>query len=458
MKNILALIALLVLPVQAAETDYAFAWPLKTSGDASIWQVELTPAMLAASRDPQLADIDVFNAAGVAVPVSWLPVDLAAIALSDTVGLPLFAVPATDTRTAPDAVHLRLQRDADGHLRALDVDVDVDSIATAPDRDLILDASTAVRDGGRLDRLLFDWPASTSDLRLRIAVDASDDLENWRNQVSAATVLQLRRDGTELVRRAIDLNPPASLPYWRLRFLDGVAPQGLEVRAERIAASAQPRPQRQWIEIEGHADASPSDHSVHEYSTGAPLAVQALEIALSDDNSVATLQISSRADPGEPWRTRGGITAFRLRDGASALVNDPLQLPSEERASDWRIESRPALTIAPQLRVGYRPGRLVFLAQGEAPYRLAVGSATQRRSEAPVSAALIEIRQHNGGDWQPPLASSGERADISGNAAYAKPTPALPWKSWLLWAVLLLGAIVVSSFALSLLRQPKPPA
>ncbi|MGB4858769.1 MAG: DUF3999 family protein [Dokdonella sp.] len=455
MKIILALIALLALPVQAAQTDYAFAWPLATSGDASVWQVELTPAMLAASRDPQLADIDVFNAAGVAVPVSWLPVDLAAIALSDTVRLPLFAVPATDAKSAPDAVHLQLQRDADGHLRTLDVNVD--SLAAATDKDLILDASAAVRDGGRLDRLLFDWPASASDLRLRIAVDASDDLENWRNQVPAATVLQLRRDGTELVRRAIDLNPPASLPYWRLRFLDGMAPAGLEVHAERIAASAQPRPQRQWIDIEGHAANAPPDRSVHEYSTAAPLAVQALDIALTDDNSVAALQVFSRADASEPWRPRGGITAFRLRDGASALVNDPLQLSSEERASDWRIESRPALTTAPGLQVGYRPDRLVFLAQGEGPYRLAVGSATQRRSEAPVSTALIEVRQRNGGDWQPPLASSGDRADISGDAAYAKPAPPLPWKSWLLWAVLLLGAIIVSSFALSLLRQPKPP-
>ena len=145
MKNILALIALLAVPVQAAETDYAFAWPLTTSGDVSVWQVELTPAMLAASRDTQLADIDVFNAAGVAVPVSWLPVDLAAIALSDTVGLPLFAVPATNTTSAPDAVHLQLQRDADGHLRSLNLDVDTLTVAT--NKDLILDASAAVRDG-----------------------------------------------------------------------------------------------------------------------------------------------------------------------------------------------------------------------------------------------------------------------------------------------------------------------
>lgn len=453
MKNILALVALFAVPVQAAETDYAFAWPLTTSGDASVWQVELTPAMLAASHDPQLADIDVFNAAGMGVPVSWLPVDLAAIALSDTVGLPLFAVPATDTRSAPDAVHLQLQRDADGHLRTLNIDVD--SLAAATSKDLILDASAAVNDGGRLDRLLFDWPASASDLRLRIAVDASDDLENWRNQVSAATVLQLRRDGTELVRRAIDLNAPASLPYWRLRFLDGIAPAGLQVSAERIAASAQPRPQRQWIDIAGNAVDSPSDRSIFEYSSVAPVAVQALDIALADDNSVATLQVFSRASPVEPWRPRGGITAFRLRDGASALVNDPLQLSSEERAGDWRIESVPALTNAPRLRVGYRPDRLVFLAQGEGPYRLAIGSATQRRSEAPVSAALMEIRQRNGGSWQPPLASSGERVDISGDAAYTKPAPPLPWKSWLLWIVLLLGAIVVSSFALSLLRQPR---
>ena len=455
MKTILALLALLAASAQAAQTDYAYAWPLASNAKTSVWQVELTPAMLAASHDPQLADIDIFNAAGVAVPVAWLPVDLAAIALSDTVGLPLFSVPATDVKATPDAVHLQLSRDADGRLRTLNVDVN--SLAKASNKDVILDASAAVRDGGRLDRLLFDWPASASDLRLRIAVDASDDLEQWRNQVPAATVLQLRRDGTELVRRVIDLNPPASLPYWRLRFLAGVAPAGLEVRAERIAASTQPRPQRQWIDLEGHAGISPPDRSVHEYSTVAPLAVQTLDIDLADDNSVAALQVFSRADDSQPWRPRGGITAFRLLDGAGALVNDPLQLSTEERASEWRIEARPALATAPRLRVGYRPDRLVFLAQGEGPYQLAVGSATQRRSEAPVGAALNEIRQRNGADWQPPLATSAERIKVSGDAAYATPAPPLPWKSWLLWAVLLIGAIVVSSFALSLLRQPKPP-
>lgn len=455
MKTLLVLVALLATSAQAAESDYAFAWPLTTGDDASVWQVELTPAMLAASRDPQLADIDIFNAAATPVPVAWLPVDLAAIALSDTVGLPLFAVPATDLKAAPDAVHLQLQRDSDGHLRTLNVDVD--SLAKASNKDLILDASAAVRDGGRLDRLLFDWPASASDLRLRIAVDASDDLEDWRNQVPAATVLQLRRDGTELVRRAIDLNPPASLPYWRLRFLDGVAPAGLQVRAERIAASTQPRPQRQWIDLEGHAGNAPPDRSVHEYSAAAALAVQTLDIALADDNSISALQVFSRSDATQPWRPRGGITAFRLRDGAGSLANDPLQLSSEERASDWRIEARPALAMAPHLRIGYRPDRLVFLAQGEGPYRLAVGSASQRRNEAPVSTALSEIRQRNGGDWQPPLAATGKRIDLSGDAAYAKPAPPLAWKTWLLWAVLLLGAILVSSFALSLLRKPRSP-
>lgn len=455
MKLILALCTFLIGSAQAAPTDYAYAWPLTTNADSSVWQIELTPPMLAASRDPQLADITVFNAAGDAVPVAWLPIDLAAIALSDTVGLPLFAVPAADIQSSPDSVHLSLQRDDDGRLRNLAVDVD--SLARASANDLILDASAAVRDGGRLDRLLFDWPASPEDLRLRIAVDASADLETWRNQVPAASVLQLRRDGAELMRRAIDLNPPASLPYWRLRFLDGVAPAGLEVRAERIAASTQPRPQRAWIDAEGKAVNAPPDRSVHEYSIAAALAVQTLDIALGDDNSIAGLQVFSRNDSTQPWEPRGGITAFRLRDGASSLINDPMPLSTEERASEWRIEARPALAKAPELRLGYRPDRLVFLTQGNGPYRLAVGSRSERRSEAPVGAALAEIRQRKGADWQPPLAVTGERAPLAGDKAYAEPPAPLPWKSWLLWAVLILGALVVGGFALSLLRQPKPP-
>lgn len=454
MKRAAVWLLLIATTAQAAPNDYAFGWPLQTAGDAGIWQLELTPPMLAASHDPQLADIEVFNAASEPVAVAWLPVDLAAIALSDTVALPIFNVPASSSASTGDSVQLQLQRDADGRLRSLSTTI-APAATTATGNDFIVDASAALANGARLQRLHLDWPSSGHDLRLRIAVDASSDLEHWQSRVSAASVLQLRRDGAELVRRSIAFDIPVDLPYLRLRLLDGSAPSGLTISADRIAASSQPHATRRWIDAEGQALAAPPGRSLHDYSLPSALAVQQLDISVVDDNSIATLQISSRSGSDGEWRPRAQITAFRLRDGASALINDPLQLASEERASEWRIEARPALAKAPTLRLGYRPDRLAFLAQGAAPYQLAIGSLEARRSEAPVGIALAELRSRNGADWQPPLAIAGERIALAGDAAYAAPPPPLPWKQWLLWAVLVIGAAVIGGFALSLLREPR---
>ena len=34
------------------------------------------------------------------------------------------------------------------------------------------------------------------------------------------------------------------------------------------------------------------------------------------------------------------------------------------------------------------------------------------------------------------------------------PPPPTPWKQWVLWGVLVLGATIIAGFALSLLRRP----
>lgn len=461
MKTLVALLAFAAGIAHADSGDYAWAWPLSTEGDAGVWQVELAPAQIAASADPQLADISVVNAADEAVPVAWLPVDLAAVALSDTVALPVFTVPASRADGIDGAVHLDVQRGSDGRLQRIAAKV-VDPTATGVRNDVIVDASAAIAQGARLQRLRIDWPAGGPDRRLRVAVDASDDLEHWDNRVAAATVLQLRRDGAELSRRSITFETPVARPYLRLRVLDGELPAQLDVHADRIA-DGPTRTMRRWIDAtigkgdKTVTDAASATTSTHRYTLPAALPVAMLDIGLVDDNSIATLRVSSRRHATDEWRPRATITAFRLRDGGSALVNDPLQLASEERAAEWQIEATPAQPRTPTVRMGYRPDRIAFLAQGLAPYRLVAGSVTARRSEAPVDVAIDEWRSRHGADWQPPQALSGERVTLAGQAAYREPQPPLPWRRIALWTVLVIAAATIVLFALRLLREPRKP-
>jgi len=65
----------------------------------------------------------------------------------------------------------------------------------------------------------------------------------------------------------------------------------------------------------------------------------------------------------------------------------------------------------------------------------------------------------NGTPWQPGEAQLGQRELRAGGDAY-QPASELPqprdWKTWLLWAVLIAGSVIVGGLALSVLRKPTP--
>jgi len=66
----------------------------------------------------------------------------------------------------------------------------------------------------------------------------------------------------------------------------------------------------------------------------------------------------------------------------------------------------------------------------------------------------------NGTPWQPGEARLGARQVRAGERAY-QPAPELPiprdWKTWILWAVLIVGSGIVVWFALSVLRARPIP-
>ena len=69
---------------------------------------------------------------------------------------------------------------------------------------------------------------------------------------------------------------------------------------------------------------------------------------------------------------------------------------------------------------------------------------------------LAALRARNGAQWQPTVARLGEGTVRAGDKAYAPAAPVRDWKSLLLWAVLVAGALAVAGFAISLLRGARP--
>ncbi len=459
------LLALTVQTTQAAQTDssndhsndhandhYAYRWPLQTQGDNAAWQFALTPEVYAALVDPALGDFDVVNANGQSVPVARLTVDPTAQPGVAQVTLPVFALPRT--ATTGDDLSLRLERSMDGRLRLLQTQVTAAAAQTMIDYVIDADLRRDAQRPASIDRLDLNWPDS-ADVQARFAVEGSEDLEHWQVLVDAAAVMSLHRDNAVLQRRDIAV-PATSLRYLRLRQLDGDPVPGLQVTARRTRAGVS-SPQWQRVRAtlvdpntETVRDAASNDH-VYRYRLPATLPVGRVGVALGADN--ATAEVILDAQSGSAWTPIGRVLLFRLQQNGLRVGNEDYVLSAPFATREWRLRSVTALTPPPSVEVAYLPDRFVFLAQGAGPYTLVAGSRSARRPALPVEQALAPLRARLGNDWQPPNATLGARTTGAFEAAYAKPATPTPWRTWLLWALLVGGAALVGWLALSLLRE-----
>lgn len=441
--------------------DYAYVFPIETaanaSGDSSAWRIELTPEVYRWIQTPSLNDVEIFNAEGRAVPFGPFAVEPAATANESTAALPVLALPASAKTTGASDLRLVIDRDADGRLRRIDAGEQSSTPAAA--REWLLDASAFDHP---LDRLLLKWQAPDAGIVARVTVEASDDLETWRS-AGKATVLRLEQDGAKLERRDVALGGVRA-KYLRLRRLDdGPALTGLAVDAITVE-HGRAMPERRWIDAvstkvapEPHAR---PDITTFQYALPAPLPIDSARVELASDNALAAIELFGMVAeaPGQPWVQIGAQTAFRLRQSDETLRNDDIAIRAVHRYDAFRIEAPNTLATAPHLSVGYRPDSIVFLAEGSGPFLLAAGSAQARHPFYPVDLALASLRAKAGKDWQPPLAKLGAARPSGGDAVLKAAPPPLPWRRWLLWAVLAAGAALIAGLALSLLRGTKPPA
>ncbi len=129
----------------------------------------------------------------------------------------------------------------------------------------------------------------------------------------------------------------------------------------------------------------------------------------STDNSLVQWTLFSRDDEGAEWQRRSAPwIAYQVQQGTQGQRQQSAAQPlgGVHRDRYWKLVANPAETAAaPTLRLGYQPEVLVFLSQAARRlYALAVGSATARRTDAPIGVLIEELRQRNDPSWQPTLA------------------------------------------------------
>lgn len=450
--GVLLLMGLLPSLVSAGVRDeYARQWPLTLGRDnGGAYRVTLDESVYRQLQDPALRDLVVVNRDGLAMPTSVFAPEAPLAKAPQRIALPWFALPSTPAGSGAQGWALISQVDPDGRLRRVEARISDSSVAALPRSALLLDLSH-VREA--IAALELQWqPTEALDLGYR--VEASDDLEHWQTLATRGRLVDLQREGRHLLQRRIELY--GLLPqYQKARYLrltpdrsdQPIVLTGVTAELSIARAAAAPR----WLELKGRRIGSNAD--TFEFDVDGRFPVQQVDVALTGNHAVEW-RVESRDDEDDAWRLRAGPwVAFQVDAAGVGSQSPARELGMAVRDRHWRLRANGPVNDEPTLKLGYRPEVVVFLAQGSTPYALAAGSARARRAESPMPQLVAAIRKQRGEEWQPSPAYLGSSQPLAGDAVLRA---APDWKSWLLWGVLALGALVVAVFALTLLRAAKP--
>ena len=455
MRNTAALLLGLAITGSAAALslqpkDFARQWPVQAACPQAnaacegAFAVTLDESVYRQVHRADLGDIAAFNAAGEALPFGPMPAEYRA-PTAQWRDAAWFLLPPSVLQPTED-LHLHVTRDSGG---ALSLDATLRHGAPGEPQDILVDVREEQR---TIEAIVVEPALDAADFSVEVAVEASEDLVAWQVIESSASLAHLRQNGQSLSRSRIEFGA-VNTKYLRLRLLDGRV--GIPVRAVRLlvrdpgpATAVQPRARiaADFVRREGRA---------YVYRLPARVPVERANIALADDNAIASFSVSAR-EPGERnWMYLGQLDAFRMRAAGVELDNEPMDI-APSRQLEWRIESNAELSRAPVLELYYRPERWLLLTHGNAPFVVAAGSNTRRGGEFPLAALLGRVRAKFGRDWQPAPAALGAMQTAGGEAALTA-YDAQSKRTWLLWAVLLVAAMAIIAMVIRLMKASPEP-
>uniref|UniRef100_UPI0040573D07 DUF3999 domain-containing protein n=1 Tax=Candidatus Electronema sp. TaxID=2698783 RepID=UPI0040573D07 len=447
MNRLLILLILLTAPPCWAKDepqplrleDFAYGMELKVSGGSPVVSLSLPAEVYQGCVRPDLGDLRVFNAHG---PVPHLlrppqPEQAARPAQS----LPFFPL-AEPTNGDSGIADLGISIGSSGAIIAFRA-----SQAAPASQNVaayLLDASALQNP---LDWLEFAW--SGGQFSASVRVETSDDLNRWQTLVSSAALAELSFGGHQLLRRRIELGGLAARKYLRLTWPQGR--EGISLSAVQAGYESETRAQaRSLLPLNGAPDSSATPgRTAWLYNAGGFFPADQFNIRLPEQNALAEFAISSRPDEQAAWQRRTSLLVWQLTVDGVKLESGRLTLPPVTDRF-WRLETE-ASSAAPVLELGWLPGQLVFMAQGEPPYTLAYGRAGLEPARSQVGQLLKAAEPVSGGKLVA-AAEAGPQRVLAGQAALELKKE-IPWRVWLLWAGLIAGVLAVGAMALKLFRE-----
>ena len=451
-------------PAIADEPAYRFEAPIVVQRSAPFVELALPASAYARSRrqanealDGGPRDLRIVDARNERVPFAWLARRAdearASETLSDAVLYPLPARPAADgSWRAPIDIVVEGERISVRRLTARGTTTD----GAERSGGWLIDLGERKPDAPVPDQLRLAW-SGPNEFSAAFDIATSDDLRNWRSG-GVGQVLALQSTSGALTQPNVML-PAGRGRFVRLVWADAASAPALTgakavtTRRDTVAVDAPAELTFEGVPLWKEPKGTNAAARGVEFDLGGPLPLVAIELQWTAGTHVAPVRVSARNHADEAWRELGAAVFYRL-DRQGAVSTSP-GWPLRTKARYLRIipDERAAALDPAQLRLKVQAelARLVFATQGEAPYRVQIGSADADAAALPIAAlvpALADERSRFGaaavGDWTE-VAAAARRDDAKQREAALRP--------WLLWAVLLGGVAVLAVMVWRLTRH-----
>jgi len=449
MRYLLLWISLLLLSpiVQAAsESDFAYGYTLEVDGDGAIYSLSLPEAVYRGLTRADDGDLRVFNSHGVSVPHHIKRSVQTVKTERPDIKLPLFPLYRDDeTAQTSGTSKVHIVTNDKGAI----IDINYGKIATDGGRRI----KAYLLDGSQLQQapnaLLLNWPSETGEFVANVAVEGSDDLTHWMPLLARSTLSNLHYGGHALVQRRIDL-PLHKFKYLRLSSLDDNA-LALESVMAQFPATYQSQ-ERKWATFD--VTSTDAEKNIFYFDTHSVLPADRLNIVLPDHNTLVQAVVESASSDKGPWYPRYRGLLYQLQYEGNQL-STPTQIMPVTTQRFWRLRilGREAqLDGKPQLHLGWVPETLYFVAQGEAPFTLAYGSARVGPVDTPLAMLLNMDKLRNQQQLVKP-AQLGSAIQLGNRDKLRPAPPPTDWNKIVLWLILLFGVAALAYMALRLYKQ-----
>ena len=428
---------------------FAYGIPLEVDGDGSIYSLPLPEEVYRFSTRRDLGDMRIFNGYGEVVPHMLQRGASLKEEIREPVALRFFPL-YRDEPWDNEVKRIHIADDGKGTIIDIERRPDQEEMAQGPVAHYLVDASSVE---APIEQLSLDWDEVGEGFLVSVRVEYSNDLVHWQHLIAEATLADLAYGGFRLSQKRITL-PTQAAHYYRISWPLGE--KGLLLKS--ISAKVKPaagEQLRQWLPLSPAGDAG--QRGVYRFTLPGHYPVDRIRVQLPQTNTVVQARLySSSNDDKAPWRLRyQGLLYTLVREGHS-LQNDPITL-SGVSDTRWRLEvvqdGGGLGSGQPQLQMGWVPHRLLFVARGEMPFTLSFGAATVEPPTSDIAGLVAQLEKRQDDADFIKLGHAGGIFELGGERRLRPPVPPLPWKRWLLWAVLIFGVAVLAWMGRSLYRQ-----